>query len=101
MAGLTLGNVLLVAVNATAGKGLRALLSRDFPAFWGVAIVATSAIAAAIVWPPLRSLLHFGVPDGLDLAATLAICAASVFLVRPVVGMTVMKHRPTSTPQTA
>jgi len=92
MAGLTLGNLLLVAVNATAGKGLQALLTRDFPAFWAVAVFAGGAIAAAIVWPPLRSLLHFGVPAGIDLMATLAVCAASVFLVRSMVGMTTTAH---------
>jgi Ca2+-transporting ATPase len=87
VAGLTLGNLLLVAVDATAGQGLRALLTRDFPAFWAVALVAASTIAAAITWPPLRALLHFGVPPALDLVATLAACAASVLLVRPLVGM--------------
>jgi len=94
MCGLTLGNLLLVAVNATAGKGLRALLSRDFPAFWAVALFATGALATAIAWPPLRALLHFGVPDALDMVLTLASCAASVFLVRPLVGMTAAKRRP-------
>jgi len=94
VAGLTLGNLLLVAVNATAGKGLRALLTRDFPAFWAVALGAGSAIAAGIAWPPLRALLHFGVPAGVDLAWTLVACAAAVFLVRPIAGMAGAKHRP-------
>jgi len=94
MAGLTLGNLLLVAVNATAGKGLRALLTRDYPAFWGVALFAGSAIAVAIAWPPARALLHFGAPPGVDLAATLGACAAAVFLVRPIVGMAGATRRP-------
>jgi len=93
MCGLTLGNVLLVGVNATAGKGLRALFSRDFPAFWGVTLFASGALAAAIAWPPLRALLHFGVPEALDLSLTLVACAASVFLVRPLVGMTAATRR--------
>jgi len=101
MCGLTLGNVLLVAVNATAGKGLRVLPSRDFAAFWAVALFASGSLAAAIAWPPLRALLHFGVPDTLDLILTLAFCAASVFLVRPLVGMTAGKHRPMAGAQTA
>ncbi|HEX7638205.1 MAG TPA: HAD-IC family P-type ATPase, partial [Burkholderiaceae bacterium] len=52
MAGLTFGNLLLVAVDATAGRGLAALFSRDFPAFWGVAAVAAAVVAGAIAWPP-------------------------------------------------
>ncbi|HEY8973054.1 MAG TPA: cation-translocating P-type ATPase, partial [Burkholderiaceae bacterium] len=101
MAGLTLGNLLLVAVDATAGKGLRALLTRDFRAFWVVAFIAGSTIAAAIAWPPLRALMHFGVPSGLDLAATLAGCGASVFLVRSLVGMTATRHGAVLAPRTA
>jgi Ca2+-transporting ATPase len=74
--GLTVGNLLLVAVNASAGLGLRVLLRREFAAFWGVSVLASAVIAAGLAFEPARRLLHFGVPD----AASLAAAAAAVFV---------------------
>lgn len=99
LAGLTLGNLLLVAVDATASQGLRALLTRDFPAFWIVALAAASVIAAAIAWPPLRALMHFGVPPVLDLALSLAACAAAVLFPGPLVHTSTTWLRPAHPPR--
>ena len=70
-AGLTFGNLLLVALDAGAGLPPRALFSRDFIALWSVAAVATALIAAALAWPGLRALLHFEPPAAAHLALTL------------------------------
>lgn len=63
MAALTVGNLLLVVVNATAGLGWRALGQRAFRPFWGVAGAAGAAFVVALAVPAVRRLLHFGVPD--------------------------------------
>src|SRR5262252_1670977 len=49
--GLTAGNLLLVAVNASAGLGWRSLFARTARAFWWVAGIASSALALAIALP--------------------------------------------------
>jgi P-type Ca2+ transporter type 2C len=78
--GLTVGNLLLVAVNATAGVGWRALLAANVRAFWWVAAAASAALAVAVAVPGVRRLLHFGVPAAGDLALSLAVVAVSVAL---------------------
>jgi Ca2+-transporting ATPase len=78
--GLTAGNLLLVWVNASAGVGWRPLFARGFAAFWAVAALATAALAAAMLVPPLRALLHFGQPSGSALALTLGGELACVML---------------------
>ena len=78
--GLTAGNLLLVAVNASAGVGWRALFAPTARAFWWVAAVASAALALAVLVPQGRRLLHFGVPAVDDLALSLLAVAASVAL---------------------
>ena len=76
--GLTVGNLLLVAANASAGSGLHALLDRSARAFWAVAAVAAAALALAIALPGPRRLLHFGVPAAGELALAIALVATAV-----------------------
>jgi Ca2+-transporting ATPase len=76
--GLTAGNLLLVAVNLTAGLGWRSLLTPGARAFWWVTLVATAALALAIAVPGARRLLHFGLPAAADLAAALATVGLAV-----------------------
>ena len=78
--GLTTGNLLLVAVNATAGTGWRALFASSARAFWWVAGIASAALALAVAVPGARRLLHFGVPAVDDLALSILAVAASVAL---------------------
>ncbi|MEN9420184.1 MAG: hypothetical protein RI988_3805 [Pseudomonadota bacterium] len=78
--GLTAGNLLLVAVNASAGLGWRALLAPGTRAFWWVAAAATAALGTALAVPAARELLRLAVPPAADLAATLAAVAAAVAL---------------------
>jgi Ca2+-transporting ATPase len=78
--GLTAGNLLLVAVNATAGVGWRALFAPGARAFWWVAGIASAALALAVAVPGGRRLLHFGLPTLDDLALSLLGAAASVVL---------------------
>jgi Ca2+-transporting ATPase len=61
-AGLTFGNLLLVALDAGTGLPPRALFSRDFSALWAVAAVATGLISASLALPVLRHLLRFEAP---------------------------------------
>lgn len=76
--GLTVGNLMLVAVNVSAGLGLRALLQPGARPFWIVTAVAGAALAAALLWAPLRGLLHFGLPTAADLGAALLAVAVAV-----------------------
>jgi Ca2+-transporting ATPase len=76
--GLTAGNLMLVAVNTTAGLGWRALGAPGARAFWWVAALATAALTVAVVVPGARALLHFGVPAWSDLGLSLALVAAAV-----------------------
>jgi Ca2+-transporting ATPase len=78
--GLTVGNLSLVAVNASAGIGRRALLVSSAPAFWGVAAAAALALTVAVAVPGARRLLHFGVPTPGDLALSIAVVAVAVLL---------------------
>ena len=76
--GLTVGNLLLVAANSSAGNGLRALLEPSARAFWAVATVATAALALAIALPGPRRLLHFGLPAVGELVMAIAAVAVAV-----------------------
>ncbi|CAM4004415.1 cation-translocating P-type ATPase [Roseateles saccharophilus] len=69
--GLTVGNLLLVAATVSAGLGLRTLLQPGARPLWIVAAAATAALGSALLWAPLRGLLHFGVPSASDLGAAL------------------------------
>ena len=76
--GLTAGNLLLVAVNLTAGLGWRSLMVPGARAFWWVSLAAAAALTVAVVVPGARQLLHFGVPAGTDLAMALGAVALAV-----------------------
>ena len=77
---LTAGNLMLVWVNAATGVGARALWDRSFAAFWGVAALATAVIAAALAFPALRRLLHFGPVSTEGLVAAVAAVTVGVSL---------------------
>ena len=70
---LTAGNVSLVAVDATARIGWRALVGREFAAFWTVAALASGALAVGMLVPTGRMLLHFGQPPGVAIAMVVAV----------------------------
>jgi Ca2+-transporting ATPase len=80
---LTAGNLLLVATNVAAGLGWRVLLQTSARPLWAVTAGATLAVGGALLWAPLRELLHFALPSGADLgvalaAVTLAVMAGSL-----------------------
>lgn len=77
---LTAGNLLLVAVNVTTGLGARVLLQASARPLWVVTAGATLAIGGALLWAPLRGLLHFAVPTPGDLIAALATTALAVMV---------------------
>ena len=76
--GLMAGNLLLVAVNLSAGLGWRALAAPGARPFWVVAVIATSVLALAIAAPPVRALLRFGQPPLAELCLTLMAVALAV-----------------------
>ena len=78
-AGLTAGNLLLVWLNAGAGLAWRAMLGREFAAFWAVAGAAAGLLVLALAWPPLRGLMSFAEPSPSALALALAGVGAMVF----------------------
>ncbi|MBW8846598.1 MAG: HAD-IC family P-type ATPase [Burkholderiales bacterium] len=78
--GLTVGNLLLVAANLSAGDGPRVLLDPGARAFWAVAAAATAALAVAVLVPGARRLLHFGTPTAADLALAIAAVIVAVVL---------------------
>jgi len=84
---LTAGNLLLVAANTTAGGGLRVLAAPGARAFWLICVLATAALAAAVLLPATRELLHFGLPRAADVG--LAVGAAGV----AVLGGTLLSRR--------
>ena len=61
---LTMGNLVLVAVNAIEGVGAKAVFSRDFATFWVITVLAGGLLAVAVFVEPVRRLLHFA-PLGL------------------------------------
>lgn len=75
---LTAGNLLLVATNVAAGLGWRVLVQTSARPLWAVAAGATLAVGGALLWAPLRGLLHFAVPSAADLLAALAAAALAV-----------------------
>jgi len=78
--GVTVGNLLLVAANMSADSGLRALAAPGARAFWAVFVAATAALALAVLVQGPRQLLHFGIPAGDELALSVLVAAASVWL---------------------
>ncbi len=56
---LTVGNLLLVRVNATRGATLPSLLDRGHGAFWIVATIAIAIVAMCVMVPGLATLFHF------------------------------------------
>lgn len=76
--GLTLGNLLLVAVNICAGTGLAALFALAARAYWFVASAAAASLLIALWLPAGRELLQFAVPSAADLLAMAAAVIASV-----------------------
>ncbi len=75
--GLTAGNLGLVWLNASGGRGLRAVGS-GLRAFGWVAAIATGVLAAAVLVPWLRAVLHFAVPPPGALLAAVAAALAAV-----------------------
>ncbi|MEY4429465.1 MAG: hypothetical protein RLZZ182_2154, partial [Pseudomonadota bacterium] len=65
---LTLGNLLMAALNAHAGLGWRAWLQPSARALWAVSALACAALLLGLSWPGARALLHFGMPPLTDLA---------------------------------
>ncbi len=78
--GLTAGNLLLVALNVTAGIGWRAILAPGARAFWAVAALAGAALLLAISVPAARDLLHFARPAAADVALALGGVGVSIGL---------------------
>jgi Ca2+-transporting ATPase len=77
---LTVGNLLLVAVNVAAGVGWRALIGSSARAFWWVTSAAGAALALAVALPEGRRLLHFAVPSASDIALSTMAVALSIVL---------------------
>ncbi|MBW8779463.1 MAG: cation transporting ATPase C-terminal domain-containing protein, partial [Burkholderiales bacterium] len=73
--GLTAGNVALVAVDAGAGLGWRALVHRDFASFWIVAALAGMTLVLGMWLPAAQALLHFQAPPVIWALAVLALLA--------------------------
>lgn len=76
--GLTVGNLLLVAANISAGSGWRALAQPGARAFWAVCTAASAALAAAVLLPGPRELLHFSVPAVEELTLAVLLVGMSV-----------------------
>ncbi|MBU3739881.1 MAG: HAD-IC family P-type ATPase [Rhodoferax sp.] len=76
--GLTVGNLMLVAVNVIQGLGWRALFAGGARAFWWVAAAAALVLGLALALPPARALLHFALPAPVLLLPTLLAVALAV-----------------------
>ena len=72
---LTAGNVALVAVDAGAGLGWRALVQREFASFWIVASLAGVTLLLGMWLPAAQALLHFDKPPVTWALAVLAVVA--------------------------
>jgi len=84
--GLTAGSVGLVAVDAGAGLGWRALAHRDFASFWVVAGLAGIALMLGMWLPAAQALLHFQEPPvvwALAVVAALAVIALGLTRLAP------------------
>lgn len=75
---LTLGNLLLVGTNASAGLGWRALLGPGFGAFWVVSGITLTTLCLGVLAPSVRQLLHFGQPTWAAMAAAVSLVALAV-----------------------
>jgi Ca2+-transporting ATPase len=73
--GLTAGNVALVAVDAGAGLGWRALAHRDFASFWIVAALAGMTLVLGMWLPAAQALLHFQEPPLIWVLTVVAVVA--------------------------
>jgi len=77
---LTLGNLMLVWLNASEGLGWRVMLGAGSAAFWGVASAAAGALAVGLAVPTVRHLLHFAVPSAQAFAMSMALVVVSVLV---------------------
>ncbi|HEY8880667.1 MAG TPA: cation-translocating P-type ATPase [Roseateles sp.] len=77
---LTVGNLLLVAANISAGSGLRALAAPGARAFWAVFATASAVLAVTVLSSAPRQLLHFAVPAIGEVALSTLAAAASVWV---------------------
>lgn len=78
--GLTVGNLLLVALDAGAGLRAREVFSRTFMALWGICATAGALLVLALSVPWLRHLLRFEVPSPQALALSVGGVALAVLL---------------------
>jgi Ca2+-transporting ATPase len=78
--GLTAGNLMLVAVNLSAGLGWRTLFGPTARAFWWVAALASAALTLAVLVPAAGRLLRFAAPPAVDLLLALAAVALAAAL---------------------
>lgn len=69
---LTVGNLVLVAMNAVAGNGLRALAGASFRVYWLVAAGAALVLGLLVAFPGGRRLLQVDLPSMAMLAAAMA-----------------------------
>lgn len=69
---LTVGNLGLVRINQIHGSALSRLAAPGYRAFWIVAAVALSIVAACIGWPAAAALFGFVPPSVAGLAAAVA-----------------------------
>jgi Ca2+-transporting ATPase len=75
---LTAGNLMLVRVAATRSATLPQLFAPGHGAYWGVAAVAATVVAAAVAVPAIAALFHFAQPSPGALLGAIALGAASV-----------------------
>ena len=77
---LTVGNLGLVALNASIGAGWRSVFQRGYGAFWAVAALAAAILAAALAFEPARELLRFATPSARELILAVGAGIAPVAL---------------------
>jgi len=75
---LVMANMALVLVNRSFGFGLSGSHAGSNRALLAVYTVATAILAAAILWPPARTLFHFGAFHWHDLGFAAGGCVALV-----------------------
>ncbi|MFI4998683.1 MAG: cation-translocating P-type ATPase [Reyranellales bacterium] len=91
---LVMANMALVLVNRSFGFGLRGSHSGSNRALLAVYVVATAILLAAILWPPARSLFHFGPFHWHDLGFATAGCVALVAILESLKRL--LRHRLTA-----